>query len=174
MCDSKYKYHFYAEKIITDMHKNVYDTKSNICINFLKKNYVALIKYWDDYKNLYNKVTTKDRELFITHGDLGVNLMIDKIGKLFIVDWDSVHLGPIERDLREYINKDTDIKELEEITKKAGLYWEFDKDYHNYFILNSLYDELGGLYYEEQTMANDVDKVNGHQRFLDNIEWKLI
>ena len=169
---NKNPYYFYGEKIVEDLRNSKYDVKSDIWIDFLKINSEALIKYWDYYKIMYNNVITKGKDIYLTHGDLGANLMIDRTDKIFIVDWDSISLGPIERDLREFIDINTDINELERTAKNAGFYWEFDKDYHNYYILNNLYDDLGILFSYEQN--DNADKVIGQQKNIDNMERKLI
>jgi thiamine kinase-like enzyme len=109
----------------------------------------------------------------LTHGDVAKNLMIDENKQVFIIDWDRIRLGPIELDLSEFIDKNTDIKKLENTAKNAGLDWEFDKDYHNYFILNDLYYNLRNF------LNTDSDKITsesliGYQQYIDSICNKLI
>ena len=178
-CDSIYYFEFYSEKIIKDLKINKYSTKSKTLTGYMNRNRDFFIKYWNLYEDLVYRVRNKKNKLYLTHGDIGVNLMVDDNEQVFIVDWDSIHLGPIERDLREYIDFSTDIKQLEAIAKNAGLYWEFDKDYHNYFILNGIYDDLGHFFYEIDTeLPNSeiemAEKITGQQQYIDDIEKKLI
>jgi hypothetical protein len=176
-CDDIYDFKFYAEKIMGEIQLNKYDTKSEILRNFVKHNREVFIKYWYIYENLVNKVHNKNSKYYLTHGDVAKNLMIDKNKQVFIVDWDRIYSGPIERDLREFIDIKTDIIKLENIAKKAGLDWEFDKDYHNYFILNGLYYNLRNLLHIE--VQHDSEKITaesliGHQQYIDNIPNKMI
>jgi thiamine kinase-like enzyme len=172
-CDNKYVFKLYAEKIMEEMKINKYDTKSETLRCFLEQNREVYIKYWNAYVNLVNKVRNTNRKSYLTHGDVAKNLMIDKNKQVFIIDWDRIRLGPIELDLSEFIDKNTDIKKLENTAKNAGLDWEFDKDYHNYFILNDLYYNLRNF------LNTDSDKITsesliGYQQYIDSICNKLI
>jgi Putative homoserine kinase type II (protein kinase fold) len=146
-CNAIFEFKFYAEEIIREMQKNKYDTTSEILKSFLKRNHEIYMKNWNIYENLVNKVRNKNNKYYLTHGDIGKNLMIDKNKQVFIVDWDRIYVGSIERDLREFIDINTDIKKLNNMAKVAGLDWEFNKDYHNYFILNGLYYNLRTLFF---------------------------
>ncbi|MFD1676720.1 hypothetical protein [Alicyclobacillus fodiniaquatilis] len=178
-CKNHCQFPLYGKKIMNDLLTDKYHTKSEILIGHMKRNRDFFMKYWSIYEELVYKVRNKQNKLYLTHGDLGVNLMIDNNRKIFIVDWDSIHLGPIERDLREYIDSSTDIGQLEAIAKNAGLYWEFDKDYHNYFLLNGLYDDLGNFFYEIDLEAADgeikiAERTTGQQQYINTIEDRLI
>ncbi|MHB1154565.1 MAG: hypothetical protein ACYCWE_03345 [Eubacteriales bacterium] len=172
-CDSKYDYKFYAEKIMGEMQINEYDTQSEILRNFIKQNRGVYIKYWNLYKILVNQIRNKNSKCYLTHGDIAKNLMIDANKQVFIVDWDRIHLGPIELDLNEFVDRNTNITKLENTAKNAGLDWKFDKDYHNYFILNKLYYNLRNLLY---LFSDNITTENliGHQQYIDNIINKMI
>lgn len=168
---------FWAEKIMGEMQINKCDMKSEILKNFLKHNREVYIKYWNIYVYLVNKVRNTNSKFYLTHGDIAKNLMITKNKQVFIIDWDRIYLGPIELDLNEFIDKNTNIKQLENIAKNAGIDWEFDKDYHNYFILNGLYYNLRNLLNIEVQYGSGkitADKLIGHQQYIDAICNKLI
>jgi Ser/Thr protein kinase RdoA (MazF antagonist) len=169
-CENIYDFKFYAKQIIEDMQINKFDTKSEILRSFLEHNREVYIKYWDIYKNLVNKVRSTKRKFYLTHGDIAKNLMIDKNKQVSIIDWDRIRLGPIELDLSEFIDNNTNIKRLENIAKSAGIEWEFNVDYHNYFILNGLYYNLRNLHHDNITMENLI----GHQQYIDKIRNKVI
>lgn len=176
-CDNKYIFKLYAEKIMEEMKINTYDTKSRTLRCFLEQNRDVYIKYWNTYVNLVNKVRNTNKKFYLTHGDVAKNLMIDKNKQVFIIDWDRIRVGPIELDLREFIDKNTDIKKLENTAKNAGLDWKFDKAYHNYFILNDLYYYLRNLLnIEVKDNCDNIteDTLYGHQQYIDNLSNKLI
>jgi thiamine kinase-like enzyme len=176
-CDSIYDFKFYAEKIIGEMQIDKYDTKSEILRKFLEHNREVYINNWNSYVSLVNKVRNKNSKFYLTHGDIAKNLMLDTNKQVFIVDWDRIYLGPIELDLYGFIDKNTNIKKLEDTAKNAGLDWEFDKDYHNYFTLNGLYYNLRNLLNIELHHGSDqitTDSLIGHQQYIDKICSKLI
>lgn len=146
------------------------DTKSDTVRDYLNYNREAYLIYWDMYKNLFKKVSSAKRKLYLTHGDVAKNLMIEKNNQMYIIDWDRIRLGPIELDLCEFIDKNTDINKLENTAKCAGLVWEFDVDYHNYFILNDLYYYLRNLCHSNSTTVN----IDDYQQYLDSVRNKLI
>lgn len=86
-------------------------------------------------------------------------------------------MGPIELDLCSFIDKNTDFKTVEHQAKKLGLDWEFDKCFHNYFILNDLYYNLRNLLrIEVKNASEDITAASlcSHQEYIDSIEQKLI
>ncbi|MDF2540433.1 MAG: Phosphotransferase enzyme family [Herbinix sp.] len=176
-CDSRYDFKLYAEKIMGEMQTNKYNTKSVTLCNFLEQNREVYIKHWNKYVNLVNKVRNSNRKFYVTHGDLAKNLMIDENKQVYIVDWDRIYLGPIELDLYRFIDINTNIKKLENTAKNAGLDWEFDKDYHNYFTLNGLYYNLRNLLNIEGKDDSDkitVDSLKGYQDYIDKLDNRFI
>jgi thiamine kinase-like enzyme len=172
-CENIYDFKFYAEKIMGEMQINKYDTKSEILRNFLEHNREVFIRYWNIYVNLVNKVRDKNSKFYLTHGDVAKNLMINENNQVFIIDWDRIRLGPIELDLNEFVDKSTNIKKLENTAKSAGLDWEFDKDYHNYFVINRLYYDLRN----QLNIDNDkitADSLIGFQQYINNLCTKYL
>lgn len=175
-CDSIFHFRFYAEEIINKMQIRKYYTKSEILDNFIEHNREVFIRYWNIYKNLVDDLSKKNNKYYLTHGDIAVNLMIDKKKQVFIVDWDRIHLGPVERDLREFIDINTDISKLENIAKNVGLDWRFNKEYHNYFILHSLYKDL---FFTDKAVQQDSKKITveglvEYQQYIDDLHNKVI
>ena len=177
-CNNKYHFNFHGKNVMMNLQNNIHITKYEILKSYLKENIELLGKYWNIYKNLFDKMDKTGTNNVITHGDLDTNLLIDNNKKVFIVDWDCIYLGPIERDMYPYVDTNTDINELEKIAKISGLKWKFNKNCHNYFILNHFFDDFGILINLDKNSIHDDEKliaerIDGIQNQLKSLGKKL-
>lgn len=163
-CDNIYTYKLYPDKFCSE---------SPVLKEYLCKNRDIYIKYRKKYEALADMVCNTDRKRYLTHGDIATNLMIDLNRQVYIIDWDRIRLGPIELDLYEFIDNTTDIRLLDNIVENACPGWRFNKDYHNYFILNDLYYNLRNLL---NTGGDGItpEDLSAYQQYIDNLDSRLL
>src|SRR5262249_18785548 len=66
---------------------------------FIDRHRVDLRQALDTFDELAGQIGTADRQLVISHGEPHPANLINANGKLRLVDWDTVGLAPLERDL---------------------------------------------------------------------------
>lgn len=74
----------------------------------------------------------------ITHGDAGGNCIISD-DSFYIIDWDSVKIAPIERDVWFSINDNQQIVLIQNTLRKKGLNYKLKKEYLCYYCYYSFF-----------------------------------
>jgi hypothetical protein len=110
--------------------------------NYLEKKSPYIVEKWNYFKNLSRVLAGRKSTQYITHSDAAGNLMADKSGKLFIVDWDDIMLAPIERDIWFFINDEKNRNEIQNILHENGIPWEHNREYHRYYIYKRFFEDL--------------------------------
>jgi spectinomycin phosphotransferase len=66
---------------------------------FLNRQWEALGEEWRSFQQIGQRCRAAVSNFVITHGDWPFNVLRDKAGELYLVDWDELLLAPAERDL---------------------------------------------------------------------------
>lgn len=77
----------------------------------------------------------------ITHGDAGGNCILDE-NQLFIVDWDSVMLAPIERDAWIYICDKNEMQKINSILSENGIDYTLEQNRLCYYCYDFFFHYL--------------------------------
>ena len=76
----------------------------------------------------FSAVCKGNRENFhITHGDAGGNCILNG-SQLFLVDWDSCLLAPIERDAWIFICDKSEMERIDSILAESGIDYVLEQD----------------------------------------------
>lgn len=76
----------------------------------------------------FSEICGENRENFhITHGDAGGNCIKNK-NQLFLVDWDTVLLAPIERDAWIFLCDQKELEKVNEVLEENGIHYVLDRD----------------------------------------------
>jgi len=156
------KIHKLSKKIISEVNEEDfvirYEKEFEISLERYKelkilKNYIDDInKHWIRFNSLSKKLSKKTFKLYLTHGDTFCNILAGE-GRIYIVDWDDLILGPLERDLWFYINNE----KVVELYKSSFKGFKVDQELINYYIYNRFFDDLLG-FFEELDKDTNGDK----------------
>ncbi|MBS4218750.1 phosphotransferase [Bacillus sp. FJAT-49711] len=128
----------------------------------------VIISLIQQIKELANSFKNKHIPFVICHGDLWGGNLIQSSSGLRIIDWESVILAPMERELAGYINQKpfVFIKAYEE---KIGFNIKLDVNLLRFFSyraqLHNLYSWLRNLLVyqlDEEQQLNDIDMIKNH------------
>lgn len=86
----------------------------------LAKKEPEIFRYMERLKQFSDVCKNSMENFHITHGDAGGNCILNE-NQLFIVDWDSVMLAPIERDAWIFICDENEIKTVNSILSENGI-----------------------------------------------------
>jgi spectinomycin phosphotransferase len=83
--------------------------------------------------------------LVITHGDaLGDNVIVGSDGRLYLIDWDEVMLGPPERDTWFYLNDAAPAEAFLQRYRKAFPDYHPDPVRHRFYLFRRFFEDLLG------------------------------
>ena len=98
------------------------------------------------------QTSSTKKTLVITHGDLILNnILKDKAGKIYIVDWDMAKLALPERDLW-FFAKDNGVKFLSAYQKLTD--YSIDKNVMSFFLYKRYLEDI--VYWLEEILTTDV------------------
>lgn len=101
----------------------------------------AISKYMERLKE-FSTVCKGDRENFhITHGDSGGNCILND-NEIFLVDWDSCMLAPIERDAWIFICDQDEIENINDPLAKNGIDYRLEQNRLCYYCYNFFFHYL--------------------------------
>jgi spectinomycin phosphotransferase len=131
---------------------------------------VALLGMLERVQALGDVARARPRERVLCHGDLrGDNLLGDRAGRVWLVDWDGVVLAPRERDLAGFAGQGF-AAFLAGYQRAAGCYVDLDPDLVAFFLLrrnlDDLVDWLGGVVPDDRP---DVQR----RADLEGVRWCL-
>jgi spectinomycin phosphotransferase len=112
-----------------------------------------LLKHLKELNRLCEKVRTTKKHTVITHGDLILdNLLIDKNGEVFIVDWDTARLAPPERDIWFFMNDygEDFIKSYKEVNANIS----FDPELVSYFMYKRYLEDI--VYWTDEILVENI------------------
>jgi thiamine kinase-like enzyme len=121
---------------------------------FIKTKKDFLIKKWNCYQMISGDIKEKSSCYYLTHGDMPGNLMIDKKGKVYIVDWDVTYMAPIERDFWFFMDNQMKINEIRDIFESIDIKWKFNQNYYDYYLYSRFFEDLFG-YIELDILGNE-------------------
>lgn len=131
--------------------------------NLLLSHQSKLNKHLDKFNELCVEVKRKKNNLVITHGDLiADNLICDKSGNIFIVDWDGARLSPPERDLWFFMGEFG--QDFLKTYKKHNPQQKIDLDSLSFYMYKRYIEDI--VYWANQILNENLDMVQS----LENIE----
>jgi|GEM_PF-3509977 len=117
--------------------------RKNLLLNQLKK-----------LDGFCNKSKNKKKKLVITHGDLILdNLLIDRKKNIFIVDWDTARLAPVERDVWFFTG--TYGATFLQSYKKFNPPIKIDIDLISFYMYKRYIEDM--VYWADQILLGEVD-----------------
>lgn len=87
----------------------------------------AISEYAERLKQFAAACKNNKENFHITHGDAGGNCILNG-NQLFLIDWDSVMLAPIERDVWIYICDQQQLDNINSVLIKNGIRYTFEKN----------------------------------------------
>ncbi|HCU01819.1 TPA: hypothetical protein DIC62_03435 [Candidatus Nomurabacteria bacterium] len=123
--------------------------------DLLLPNQDKLKKHLFQFNELCENVKLKNKQLVVTHGDLiPDNLMVNGLGKVFIVDWDTARLSPPERDVWFFIynNGQDFIQTYKAIYPSQDL----DIDLLSFYMYKRYIEDL--VYWADQILFEDLNE----------------
>lgn len=103
-----------------------------------------LNRFWMEFVDLAEYCETKSGDFVLTHGDATGNVIVDKKGEVYIVDWDEIMLAPRERDNWFHLDPIARVTFLPEYRKHVPDYTP-DKEYFKYYLYNRFFEDLYGF-----------------------------
>lgn len=96
----------------------------------------------------------KGKSLVVTHGDLiPDNLLLDKDGNIFIVDWDTARLSPPERDVWFFMN--THGENFLRSYNESNPHVKLDIDFISFYMYKRYIEDM--VYWADQILLDEVD-----------------
>lgn len=86
-----------------------------------------LVRYAERLKTFSAACKDNQKNFHITHGDAGGNCIVNG-DQLFLVDWDSVMLAPIERDAWIYLCERRQMEEVHSVLAANGIRYTLEKN----------------------------------------------
>lgn len=86
----------------------------------LAKKEPVICRYMERLKHFSDLCKGNKENFHITHGDAGGNCILNE-NRIFVVDWDSVMLAPIERDAWIYICEEDEVERINSILSENGI-----------------------------------------------------
>lgn len=100
----------------------------------------------------------KEKTLVVTHGDLiPDNLLLDKNGGAFIVDWDTARLSPPERDVWFFASAYGYV--FLRSYKESNPYVKLDIDFISFYMYKRYIEDM--VYWADQILLDEVDERQG-------------
>lgn len=102
----------------------------------------ATISRYTERLKMFSSVCKNDRENFhITHGDAGGNCILHD-NQLFLVDWDSCLLAPIERDAWTFIYDHKKIEKINSVLAQNGVSYRLEQNRLCYYCYDFFFHYL--------------------------------
>ena len=122
------------------------------CVNETEKNLKQIIVDNKDefvevikrMQALSDKMKNKQVKLFITHGDAPSNIIKDKNGEVYLIDWDDLLLAPAERDTWFHVNTNQETEFLKTY-KMLNPDYEIDFEACAFYLHRRYLDDLEGF-----------------------------
>lgn len=131
---------------------------------------VALLGMQERVQALGDAARSQPRELVLCHGDLrGDNLLGDRSGRVWLVDWDGAALAPRERDLALFAGRGFE-PFLAGYQRAAGRGVDVDADLLGFFLLRRNLDDLVDWLNAVLTSDRPVEQ---RRADLDGVRWCL-
>lgn len=144
--------------------KNEYQKEVGI---LLHKNKQQILHSLQVLESLGEKIRRKNPELVICHGDIhDGNILLDKDGKVHIIDWDDLKLCPKEKDLN-YVKDFTEtMRGYQSVLPETVVDQEIIEYYGARWTLSEIYDWSNRILSEEH---EDIE----NKRFLEGLEKEI-
>jgi thiamine kinase-like enzyme len=109
---------------------------------FLELKLDFIVQKWEVFKGQCREMAGDHKDVYLTHGDIPGNLMINKSSKIFIIDWDEIMMSPIERDFWFFMDNKKFIHDMEKVLHKKEIGWEYNKGYYDYYLNKRFFEDL--------------------------------
>ena len=100
---------------------------------------------WSALLSLVDACRRTEWTPLLTHGDGGgSNVIVGPDGRLYLIDWDSLILGPAERDTWSHLNDDDSAAAFLELYRRAFPDYRADPLRHRYYVFRRFFEDLAG------------------------------
>lgn len=107
----------------------------------LAKKEPDIFRYMEHLKQFSTVCKSSKKNFHITHGDAGGNCILNE-NQLFLVDWDSVMLAPIERDAWIFICDKSEIEKINSVLTENGIDYALDQNRLCYYCYDFFFHYL--------------------------------
>lgn len=96
---------------------------------------------WTTFQGIANECKQNSRDEFvITHGDAPGNIILNKTGEIYIIDWDDIMIAPPERDIWFLKDKKDFVEDY--LRNNPNFKWNYI--FYSYYVYWRMFDDLFG------------------------------
>jgi Phosphotransferase enzyme family len=126
---------------------------------FLGRYRAQIDAYWDELQALALSCRAANWTPVITHNDaIAHNLLVDQAGKVYIIDWDEMMLGPRERDNWFWLYGD-EAADFLRVYRRYFPGYEPDAAMCRFFLLRRFFEDLSGFMVEIDKRPHEAEKL---------------